>query len=69
MSIAIGFSFPPAELVVVFCQNKRPAEHPRGAKNGAIGFGAFCPGGSGLWPEQPRLNESRGGLDRQARFS
>ncbi len=35
---------------------KRPADNPRGDENGAgKGFGAFCPGGSGGGPEQPRL--------------
>ena len=35
---------------------KRPADTPRGDENGAgKGFGAFCPGGSGGGPEQPRL--------------
>lgn len=39
---------------------KRPADNPRGDENGAgKGFGAFCPGGSGGGPEQPRLKEER----------
>lgn len=37
---------------------KRPADNPRGDENGAgKGFGAFCPGGSGGGPEQPRSKE------------